>query len=92
MGMHFVLHSLILQNVQNNAARVILKKRKMDSATEDMESLHWRLIQWRCKYKIAALAHKLSNPHMIVLSHDVRHWVILDIVLSDWLAVCRVEI
>ena len=47
-----------LQVVQNNAARLILKKRKFDSATPMLRSLHWLPVERRLQYKIALICQK----------------------------------
>ena len=47
-----------LQRVQNNAARLVLKKRRRDHVTPLLEELHWLPVKFRCQYKIATLAYR----------------------------------
>ena len=47
-----------LQLVQNNAARLILKKEKHDHVTPLLKSLHWLPVQQRIQYKINLLTYK----------------------------------
>ena len=44
-----------LQRVQNNAARLVLRKRKSDHATPLLSSLHWLPISSRIQYKVCSL-------------------------------------
>ena len=41
-----------LQRVQNTAARLITRKRKYDSITPVLISLHWLPVHYRCQYKL----------------------------------------
>ena len=48
-----------LQRVQNNAARLVLKKRRTrDHVTPPVKELHWLPVTFRCQYKIATLAYR----------------------------------
>ena len=47
-----------MQRVQNLAAKVILGKSKMDSASECLSALHWLPIHSRINHKILTLVHK----------------------------------
>ena len=47
-----------MQRVQNLAAKVILGKSKMDSASECLLALHWLPIRSRINHKILTLVHK----------------------------------
>ena len=47
-----------MQRVQNLAAKVILGKSKMDSASECLLALHWLPIHSRINHKILTLVHK----------------------------------
>ena len=47
-----------LQRVQNNAARLVLKKRRRDHVTPLLKELHWLPVKFRCQYKIASLAYR----------------------------------
>ena len=46
-----------LQRVQNNAARLMLKKRRRDHITPLLKELHWLPVKFHCQYKIATLAY-----------------------------------
>ena len=48
-----------LQRVQNNAARLVLKKkRRRDHVTPLLKELRWLPVKFRCQYKIATLAYR----------------------------------
>jgi hypothetical protein len=47
-----------LQRIQNNAARLVLKKKKRDHVTPIMKQLHWLPIRSRIKFKISLLTFK----------------------------------
>ena len=47
-----------LQRVQNNAAWLVLKKRRRDHVTPLLKELHWLPVKFRCQYKIATLAYR----------------------------------
>ena len=47
-----------LQRIQNNAAKLILRKSKQDHVTPLLKELHWLLIKSRLQYKIATLAYR----------------------------------
>ncbi|WP_419600785.1 reverse transcriptase domain-containing protein [Thiolapillus sp.] len=47
-----------LQRIQNNAARLVMKKRKRDHVTPLLKELHWLPVKFRCQYKIATLAYR----------------------------------
>ena len=49
-----------LQQVQNSAAKLILKSRKVEHAKRLLKQLHWLPIEQRIKYKVAFLAVKSS--------------------------------
>ena len=48
-----------LQKVQNSAARLILSKRRRDSASMMLRELHWLNIETRITFKILLLVHKV---------------------------------
>ena len=50
-----------LQMVQNSAARLILGRRKRDSATEALRELHWLNIEARIVFKILLLTFKVIH-------------------------------
>ena len=47
-----------LQKLQNNAARLILKKRTRDHASPLLRSLHWLPVERRLQYKAATICYK----------------------------------
>ena len=51
-------HIARLQRVQNNAARLVLKKRRRDHVTPLLKELHWLRVKFRCQYKIATLSYR----------------------------------
>ena len=50
-----------LQRVQNTAARLITRKRKYDSITPILISLHWLPVQYRCQYKLLLYVFKAQH-------------------------------
>ena len=50
-----------LQLIQNNAARVVLKKKKRDHITPLLKELHWLPVRSRIEYKICLLTFKALN-------------------------------
>ena len=73
---------LPLQSIQNQAAKLILNKRKYDSASECMRSLHWLPIAQRIKFKAICLVFKCIHKqapdylcamlNMRVTSYNIR--------------------
>ena len=61
-----VIHKL--QLIQNNAARIILKKKKYDHVTPLLKQLHWLPVRARIKFKICLLTYKalhgLAPPYI----------------------------
>ena len=49
------------QRIQNYAAKVVLKRKKYDSATEALHDLHWLPIKQRCKFKLLVMVYKCLN-------------------------------
>ena len=47
-----------LQRVQNDAARLILRKRRMEHVTPLLQQLHWLPVKDRIAYKLATLAYR----------------------------------
>ena len=47
-----------LQRVQNNAARLVLKKRRREHVTPLLKQLHWLPIAFRTQYKLAIFAFR----------------------------------
>ena len=61
-----------LQKVQNTAARLILSKRRRDSATAALRELHWLNIESRITFKILLLVHKVVRrkcPENLTLNY-----------------------
>ena len=50
-----------LQYVQNTAARLITRKRKYDSITPVLISLHWLPVHYRCQYKLLIYVYKVQH-------------------------------
>ena len=48
-----------LQKVQNSAARLILSRRRRDSAKDALRELHWLNVETRITFKILLLVHKV---------------------------------
>jgi hypothetical protein len=53
-----------LQVAQNNAARLILRKKMRDNASPLLRQLHWLPVEDRIKYKIAVLAYHQSKDSL----------------------------
>ena len=51
-------HLARLQRVQNNAARLVLKKRKRDHVSPLLKELHWLPISYRIQFKLATMAFR----------------------------------
>ena len=49
------------QKVQNAAARLVLGKRRRDSASQALKQLHWLNIDARITYKVLLLVYKILN-------------------------------
>ena len=65
-----------LQRIQNNAARLVLRKRKRDHVTPLLKKLHWLPVQARIDYKIAVLCYKcISNEAPVYLCNLVNQHV-----------------
>ena len=47
-----------LQRVQNNAARLVLRKRKREHVTPMLKELHWLPVAFRIQFKLATLAFR----------------------------------
>ena len=47
-----------IQKIQNNAARLILKRSKRDHVTPLLKELHWLPVKYRIQYKLATLAFR----------------------------------
>ena len=52
-----------LQLIQNNAARLIFRKRRQDHITPLLRQLHWLPIRFRIEYKIAVICHKCIHQN-----------------------------
>ena len=50
-----------LQSIQNNAARLILKKKKFEPSAPLLQELHWLPVEKRIIYKICTLVFKSLN-------------------------------
>lgn len=47
-----------LQRIQNIAAKIVLNKRKLDSATACLRELHWLPVRFRIRFKILTLVYR----------------------------------
>ena len=50
-----------IQKIQNNAARLVLKKSNRDHVTPLLKELHWLPVKYRIQYKLATLALIINN-------------------------------
>lgn len=50
-----------LQVVQNNAARMVLKKNRYSSASSLLQELHWLPVDRRIQYKVSTIVYKSLN-------------------------------
>ena len=50
-----------LQTVQNNAARLIFRKKKFDHVTPLLHELHWLPVRMRIDYKVCVFCYKTIN-------------------------------
>ena len=60
-----------LQKLQNNAARLILKKSKRDHATPMLADLHWLPVKYRIKYKLAVFGYRYFECTLPSYLHDL---------------------
>ena len=51
------------QCCQNNAARIVSKRRKFDHISPVVRELHWLPVEHRISYKILLLTYKVLNCH-----------------------------
>ena len=54
---------LPMQSIQNQAAKVVLQKRKFDSASSCLKELHWLPIVKRIQFKVLCLVYKCIHNH-----------------------------
>ena len=62
-----------LQKLQNSAAKLILEKRKRDSASEALRELHWLNIDSRITFKVLLTVYKATRkegPETINLKYN----------------------
>ena len=62
-----------LQLVQNNAARLIVQKRKHESIQQTRKDLHWLPIEFRIQYKINLLTFKCLNNLAPIYLKELLH-------------------
>jgi hypothetical protein len=61
-----------IQRIQNNAARLILRKKRSDHVTPLLKQLHWLPVKQRIEYKLATLAYKhFDNTLPLYLSSSL---------------------
>ena len=60
-----VMHSSSgsLANIQNSAARVLMRVRKYDLITPIRKTLHWLPVPFRIQYKVSLLTHQYLHGH-----------------------------
>ena len=64
-----------LQRIQNTAARLIMRKRKHESITPVLISLHWLPVHFRCQYKLLLYVFKaLHSKAPSYLQELVEHY------------------
>lgn len=81
-----------LQNVQNAAAKLILKRKKFESASIALHELHWLPIVKRIDFKVLVLAYKVyhfSTP--AYFSNKIRKKVSLRSTRSSSLSLLECE-
>ena len=66
-----------LQRIQNHAARIVLCKPRLVSATSLLKTLHWLAVKARIHYKIACLcfqclSHNTMSPYLSDLLHPYQ--------------------
>ena len=54
-------HAARLQRVQQALARVVMQQSSPLTSTELLKQLHWFPIEWRIRFKLASLVHKILN-------------------------------
>ena len=54
-----------LQRVQNNAAKLVLRKSKYDHVTPHLQELHWLLMKFRPQYKIATFVYRFFDGSLL---------------------------
>ena len=60
-----------LQRVQNNAARLVFRKKKCENVTPLLIKLHWLPVKQRIIYKLNVLTHKALNKLAPVYLQDL---------------------
>ncbi len=65
-----------LQLVQNNAARVIAKRKRHDSIEEVRKKLHWLPVKYRIEYKINLTTYKCLNKFSPCYLSNLLHYKI----------------
>ena len=63
----------VLQRVQNNAARLILLKKKSDHISPLLNQLHWLPVSQRIQYKVLSLCYKSVNNSAPAYLSNVLH-------------------
>ena len=59
-----------LQYIQNTAARVVTRTRKLDHITPVLKQRHWLPVCYRIIFKIRLLVYKLSMEQRLTTSVD----------------------
>ena len=65
-----------LQRIQNNSARLILKKKKSEHISPLLQNLHWLPVSQRILFKSMMLCYKAINNHApIYLSSAIHKYI-----------------
>ena len=56
-----------IQVVQNSCAKFLTRTKRFDSASEQLKKLHWLPINFRIKYKLMMMAHKVIHPNNMAI-------------------------
>ena len=73
-----------LQCCQNNAARIISKRRKFDHISPVLRELHWLPVEHRISYKILHLTYKALNGHAPQYRHSNYAKILPFYTLTDY--------
>ena len=60
-----------LQRIQNNAARLIARRKKYDHITPVLIELHWLPVKFRCEYKLLVYVFKSLHGIALVYLQDL---------------------
>ena len=69
-------HAACLQRVQQLLARVVMQQSSVSplTSTELLKQLHWLPVEWRIRFKLACLVHKILNTgHPLYLTELIQY-------------------